>query len=167
MADEKQPDQKAQVYRLVKSEAGVSIQKVGFGAKESAASSDAVASNAASPEDEYQQFYVGAANDRGVLCPPYNLRLLDRLAQENNTLSPCIEAMVTNIDGTGYDFESKAESAEDKEDDSQIEQLREFFSEPLPGTNFISLRKSLRRDLEATGNAYLEVLRNAQDQIVF
>ena len=42
----------------------------------------------------------------GLLEPPYKLRMLDRLSQENNALLPCIEAMVTNVDGTGYDFES-------------------------------------------------------------
>jgi PBSX family phage portal protein len=172
MADEKKPEgQQAQVYRLVKSAAGAAtIRKLtagGFIDDSTGAPGNAVASNAAAPEDEYQMYYIGGANDCGVLCPPYNLRRLDRLAQENNTLSPCIEAMVTNIDGTGYDFSSKDEDAEDNEDDDKIAQLRDFFAEPLPGTNFISLRKKLRRDLEATGNAYLEVLRNAQDQIVF
>lgn len=127
----------------------------------------AVGSNAAEIEDEYHTLYIGGANERGIIEPPYNLRLLDRLAQENNALSPCIEAMVTNVDGTGYSFTSKDDEAEDTEDDTQITQLDEFFAEPWPGESFITIRKKLRRDLERTGNAYLEVLRNAQDQIVF
>lgn len=172
MADDKTPDSpNAQVYRLVKSGQGsVSVRKLtaaGFVDDSKGAPANAVASNAAYPEDEYQMYYIGGTNDRGVLEPPFNLRLLDRLSQENNTLSPCIEAMVTNVDGTGYDFSSKDEGAEDGEDDAKIDQLREFFSEPIPGSNFISLRKKLRRDLESTGNAYLEVLRNAQDEVVF
>ena len=93
--------------------------------------------------------------------------MLDRLSQENNALLPCIEAMVTNVDGTGYDFESIEKEAEDAEDDTQIEALKEFFDQPWPGVSFTTVRKELRRDVERTGNAYLEVLRNAQDEIVF
>lgn len=128
---------------------------------------DAVGSNAAETEDEYRTLYVGAANERGILEPPYNLRLLDRLSQENNALSPCVEAMVTNVDGTGYDFASIDEEVEDNEDDSKIEELHDFFNEPWPGESFVTIRKKLRRDLERLGNAYLEVLRNVQDEIVF
>jgi len=128
---------------------------------------NAVAGNAFQPEDEYQDLYVGASRDIGVLEPPYNLSTLDRLAQENNALSPCIEAMVTNIDGTGYDFiRADAEEGDDSVDE-KIEQLRQFFAEPWPGESFMTIRQKLRRDYERTGNAYLEVLRNAQDQIVF
>ena len=129
---------------------------------------NAVQGNAFEPEDEYQQLYVGATRDQGIIQPPYVLRTLDRLAQENNALGPCIEAMVTNVDGTGYSFEAQEEiEADDEEDDSKIEALEEFFAQPWPGTSFAAIRKMVRRDLERTGNGYLEVLRNAQDQIVF
>lgn len=163
---------KPQIYRLTKLDgAASSISKLMVGGQIGDDTpnrpNDAVASNAAQPEDEYQMYYVGGARDAGVLEPPYNLRHLELLSQENNTLSPCVEAMVTNIEGTGYDFDKKDEDAEDNEDDDQIEQLRDFFEQPWPGTNFISLRKKLRRDIEQTGNGYLEVLRNPQDEVVF
>jgi PBSX family phage portal protein len=128
---------------------------------------DAVQGNAFEPEDEYQQLYVGATRDQGIIQPPYVLRTLDRLSQENNALGPCIETMVTNVDGTGYDFESDDGKAEDNQDDSNIKALNDFFGEPWPGMSFTTMRKLLRRDMERTGNAYLEVLRNAQDEIAF
>jgi PBSX family phage portal protein len=131
------------------------------------ATGEAVAANAFESEDEYQDLYIGAARDVGILEPPYNLKSLDRLAQENNALSPCVEAMVTNVDGTGYDFEKEGEDVEDSQDDVQIDHLNDFFSQPWPGVSFQTMRKELRRDLERTGNAYLEVLRNPQDEIVF
>src|SRR5208283_3382586 len=95
----------------------------------------AVQPNAFEPEDEYQQLYVGATRDQGVIQPPYNLRQLDFLAQQNNTLGPCIEVMVNNVDGTGYEFVSEDEEADDEGDDAQIDALTEFFDEPWPGTN--------------------------------
>ena len=161
-ADNKPP---LQVYRLYSANRE-RIQKY-FRMADGEAPPNAVKGNAFLPEDEYQHLYVGATRDQGVLEPPYNLRTLDRLCQENNALSPCIEAMVTNIDGTGYDFTSEDEKVEDDTDDKNIQQLRDFFAEPWPGESFITIRQKLRRDLERTGNAYLEVLRNAQDEIVF
>lgn len=163
----------AQVLRLVGADHAVKAEvKKAFGPQVSMVSgkdapAGAVQSNAFQNEDEFQDLYVGAAQDKGILEPPYNLRTLDRLSQENNALSPCIEAMVTNIDGTGYDFESTDEEVEDDEDDDRIDQLHEFFAEVWPGRSFVETRKLLRRDLERVGNAYLEVLRNAQDEIVF
>lgn len=170
MADETKSDKPTnQVYKLTKVETGRRGVAKAFGGYVGDASNlpdGVIASNAALPEDEFQTYYVGGANDRGVIPPPYNMRQLEMLVQENNTLGPCIEAMVTNVDGTGYDFASKDESAENDEDDDNIIQLREFFEQPSPDMNFITLRKKLRRDLEQTGNAYIEVLRNPQDEIV-
>lgn len=131
------------------------------------ADAGAIQGNAYMPEDEYQTLYIGQMSDRGILQPPYNLRTLDRLAQENNALSPCIEAMVTNIDGTGYSFRVDNTDPNQKGDDDKIEQLRGFFSQPWPGMSFDTIRKLIRRDIERVGNAYIEVLRNAQDEIVF
>lgn len=128
---------------------------------------DAIQGNAYEPEDEYQQLYVGATRDQGIIQPPYTLRLLDRLAQENNALGPCIEAMVTNIDGTGYEFDSDDDESNDSHDDAKLKQLKDFFDQPWPGQSFKTMKKELRRDRERTGNAYLEVLRNAKDEIVF
>jgi PBSX family phage portal protein len=127
----------------------------------------AVQPNAFEPEDEYQQLYVGATRDQGIIEPPFVPRTLERLSQENNALGPCIEAMVRNVDGTGYEFEAKDGSSHDGEDDASIERLEEFFKQPWPGVSFTTIRQLLRRDLERTGNAYLEVLRNPQDEIVF
>ena len=157
----------AQVFRLVKG--GDMRQTVlkDLGPTGGNNPGDAIQPNAFEPEDEYQQLYVGATRDQGIIQPPFNLRHLDRLCQENNTLEPCIEAMITNIEGTGYDFEAEGEDEEDEEDDAQLDELTEFFAEPWPATSFREIRKLLRRDLERVGNGFLEVLRNAQDEIVF
>ena len=55
---------------------------------------------------------------------------------------------------------------EDDADDQNVVKLKEFFGEPWPGTSFGEIRKRLRRDAERTGNAYMEVLRNPQDEVV-
>ena len=114
---------------------------------------NAVQPNAFEPEDEYQQLYVGATRDQGIVQPPYNLRQLDRLSQENNALGPCIEAMVTNIVQTGYKFESHDSEAEDDADETNIQALKDFFAEPWPGQSWSEIRRLVRRDRESVAHA--------------
>jgi PBSX family phage portal protein len=169
MADDVVKDDRptAQVFRLVEfgGSRAAQVQK-DLGPNGGQTPLGAVQPNAFEPEDEYQQLYVGATRDQGIIQPPYNLRQLDRLSQENNALGPCIEAMVINCDGTGYEFESTDAETEDDEDDDQIEEIESFFDEPWPGVSWGETRKLLRRDNERTGNAYIEVIRNPQDEIV-
>jgi PBSX family phage portal protein len=154
----------ATIYKLTRS--GSNVQK-DLGPNGGSNPGNAVQPNAFEAEDEYQQLYVGATRDQGIIQPPYMLRTLDRLSLENNALGPCIEAMVTNVDGTGYVFEAEDQQTEDAGDDVKVGELDDFFREPWPGVSFGSMRKVVRRDLERTGNGYLEVLRNAQDEIAF
>lgn len=157
-----QPTTTAIVYRLA-SEVSKDINPI---------PRQAVVSNAFEPEDEYLQYYLGAVRDIGAILPPYNLKTLDRLVQENNSLGPCVEAMVTNIDGTGFDIAQDTGDALDRppqkpHEDPSIDALWDFFKEPYPGMSFVTLRKSVRRDLERTGNGYMEILRNTKNNIVF
>jgi PBSX family phage portal protein len=129
----------------------------------------AVVSNAFEPEDDFQNLYIGANGDRGVIQPPYDLRTLDRLCQENNTLGPCVEAMVVNVAGTGFDFVKDAPGSDEnpnEQKDPKIAELWDFFTEPWPGESFVTTSKALRRDIERTGNGYLEFSRNLNDDIM-
>lgn len=100
----------------------------------------------------------------GALRPPYEPDRLAELVEQNNTLQSCIDAMVTNVDGTGYEV-IEDEDSEQAIPDTVAVALKKFFEQPWPGTTFMSLRKQLRRDLETTGNAYIEVIRNLEGQI--
>lgn len=134
-------------------------------------SAKTVVSNAFDPEDNYRELYIGGSKGHvGAIKPPYDLQTLDRLSQENNTLSPCIEAMVTNIDGTSFDFIKDVLHSTTNEtsiDDTKRNELWSFFAEPWPGESFITVRKKVRRDMERTGNGYMEIIRNLKGEIVF
>ena len=80
MADDIQKGEKptAQVYRLTTIAKEDRVLK-DLGATGGNNPGNAVQRNAFEPEDEYQQLYVGATRDQGVIQPPYNLRTLDRL----------------------------------------------------------------------------------------
>ena len=130
---------------------------------------NAVVSNVMELEDEFQKFY--GSPDLHILVPPLPLKTLEYLGQHNNALGPCVDAMEANIDGTGFILEccGDTESLEDLDiEQKQVhERLMEFFDEPFPGQSFTTIRRQLRRDMEITGNGYLEVMRSPQDEIVF
>lgn len=117
-----------------------------------------VAGAAYQPDDEFVNLYYTANNTGGVaLKPPFDPRTLKHLVVHNNVLSQCVEAMSVNIDGTGHEF-VPAEVGEDI-DEAEKALVEGFFSEPFPGTTFISLRRDLRNDLESLGYGYIEFLR--------
>jgi PBSX family phage portal protein len=117
-----------------------------------------------SVEDFFSEYYVGGDKSKEIIKPPVDLVKLEAMALENNTLIPCIDIMEVNVDGTGHII--KPLDTEDTDDDLK-DVLESYLKEPYPSETFLSIRKQLRRDTETTGNAYLEVIRNAQDEIVF
>jgi PBSX family phage portal protein len=100
----------------------------------------------------------------GAIKPPYDPDRLSQLCEENNALQPCIDAFITNVDGTGHEVVSDEDAQQDIGDDV-LDRLRRFFDQPWPGQSFMSMRRRLRRDLETTGNGYIEVLRNGLGQL--
>lgn len=130
-----------------------------------------VISNTVEAEDDFTDLYK-RANNMAILEPPYNLKLLKELTQENNALSPCIETMVTNVAGTGFDFFEDGNTQPlppdpDADIDPDRQALWDFFAEPWPGESFISIRKKVERDVNSIGNGYIEWLRNAKDDLTF
>lgn len=115
-------------------------------------------SNSFEADDEFKGQYQVGGTTGSMIEPPYNLKVLYRLAHENNMLPPCIEAMVSNIDGTSYSFRKRGKSkGEDEESDPNIQKLEDLFEGLGLKESFIKLRKSLRRMTEYTGNGYLEM----------
>jgi PBSX family phage portal protein len=125
--------------------------------------SSVIVSNAWEVEDEWQQFYEhGSAK---AIRPPLPLRDLELWVQKNNSLAACIDAMEANIDGTGYSIDGALTDEEPNEE--EVKRVEEFFHEPFPGMSFTTIRRKVRRDLEITGNGYLEVMRTPQDELAF
>jgi PBSX family phage portal protein len=155
-AETKKDESKVSSYRLVYFNKG--DPKVPNGA---------VQSNAYEAEDEFQMLYVGGVNSRNVIMPPFFPRYLEKYCLESNAIGPNVEAMVENVDGTGYKFVKDGIDKETDQEDGKIKELKEFFGEPWPGESFTTIRKKLRRDIEKTGNGYLEVIPNAADEIVY
>jgi PBSX family phage portal protein len=116
-------------------------------------------------EDEWSSLYYTTANQSNLfLQPPFEPTNLLNLAQTNNTLLQCIEAMEVNIDGTGCEFVAMQEG--DTIDEAEQKEAESFFREPYPGHSFVKIRRKLRRQMEQVGYAFLEVLRNVAGDIV-
>jgi len=129
----------------------------------------ALVSNALSDDDVFRGLYIGEGDseESQIIQPPYDPFLLYHLVQHNNALNQCISAYEVNIDGTGYVIESDSDEKESEEEAKTEEAIKQFFDEVYPGVSFVTLRRKVRRDLEATGNAYIEVLRSVNGDIVF
>ncbi len=112
---------------------------------------------------------IGEASGLQVVEPPYNMGSLLRLPRENNILRQCIDAMVTNIDGHGWRLEyvgpeGQEESPAANDEDTTLDNLLRF---PNDDHSLQELRERLRRDIETTGNAYVEIGRDRKARIVF
>lgn len=117
-------------------------------------------------EDDFHNFYSPQTNAGPLIIePPFNPSTLIALVTRNNVLSQCVDAMVVNVDGTGFTIEPT--DPEKKGNEKEKDKLEGFFNEPFPMWGFIEYRRQLRRDLESTGNGYLEVLRNLGGEIIF
>lgn len=130
--------------------------------------SNAIVSNVLTIEDDFARFYGGQPSEGPTLIrPPYNPRQLEIMVQTNNALEPCISAMVQNIDGTGAVIETADETDQEEDKDPARDRLEQFFEEVYPGVSMTTLRRLVRRDLEATGNGYIEALRNVGGELTF
>lgn len=124
-----------------------------------------MAQSAVEIEDEFSSLYFTASSQSNLfLMPPFEPNVLTNLTQINNVLNQCIEAMEVNIDGTGHSFIAKEDG--DEVDEIEKKKAEAFFNEPYPGQSFVNIRRKLRRQMEAVGYSFLEVLRNIGGDIV-
>ena len=115
---------------------------------------------------DYDSVFDAFAKEAGVgavilLRPPYLPGKMYELYEQSSKLNACVAAYVDNIDGYGYDIISTISEDDDiqGEENPQAKELRDFFDMPNDIESLTTIRERLRRDLEITGNAYLEVVR--------
>lgn len=106
-------------------------------------------------------------NKNEVLKPPYDPVKLYQIVENSSILPQCIDAMVLNADGFGHQFFYTGPS--EKEDTPEVlgekENLENFFKKVNEKESFKTVRKSIRKDIETTGNGYMEVIRSIDGSI--
>jgi capsid portal protein len=123
-----------------------------------------LADSAMALEDEFSGLYYTASTPTNVFIePPYSAKMLSYMPMQNNILNQCIEAMEVNIDSTGLEFVSTDTSVAPNE--KEVSLLTDFFAEPYPGLSFVTMRRLLRREMEAVGYGFLEVLRTVDKKV--
>lgn len=118
------------------------------------------------PED-YIEGLVSAGH---IVEPPFDLLQLAMLPENNTELGPCVSAMEVNIEGFGHRLVSriKIEDAPEKlcaEIEQERLRLENFFLYASAEDSFVMFRRKLRIDLETTGNAEFEIIRNVAGEI--
>jgi len=121
--------------------------------------------------DPFDELYVTSADSKlRIIEPPYIPLYLAKMREASNILDQCISAMVVNVEGFGYELRRVDDPTEGSEPPKEAEdekaQIFEFFTYVNPTCDIVKLRSLLREDLESTGNAYMEIIRNAIGQIV-
>jgi len=102
------------------------------------------------------------------ITPTIDFEVLEERVRSSSILPPLVDAMEANVDGTGWELVPKDPKKEnDDATKKQADDLSAFFEEPWPGVSFDTIRKSIRRNYEETGNAALEVIRNPAGKVVF
>lgn len=102
-----------------------------------------------------------------VIEPPYDLFRLACMTESSSELGQDIDALINSIDGFGHHFVLRKHSIEaDIEPEVRAERARlnNFFNYASLKMSFIELRRRLRRDIELTGNGYLELIRDSAGQ---
>lgn len=113
-----------------------------------------------------------ALTDKGAIIEaPFDMLTLAMLPEYSSELGQCVEAMQVNIEGFGHrqvprvkTADKKAPEALKREVERERVRLANFF-EYCTVESFIEFRKKLRKDLETTGNAYFEVIRDNKGNV--
>ncbi len=117
------------------------------------------------PEDPF----TALAAQGEVIEPPFDMLTLAMLPEHSSELNQCVEAMEVNIEGFGHRQKSRVDTSSNTEAPEVLLKLvhkenvflTNFF-EYATVESFVEFRKRLRKDLETTGNAYYEVIRDVK-----
>jgi len=115
--------------------------------------------------------FAASYGEGAIIQPPYDLTQLAGLLEQSTILPQCIEAMEVNVDGFGYALEPLPWVERDADGNYPAEVMAEkarlklFFDYCNPVLSYSQIRRRTRRDLEATGNGYWEIIRDGSGKI--
>ena len=95
-----------------------------------------------------------------IVTPPYDPLILSMQPEFSDILEPVLQALVTNIEWTGYDLVPINAKVDIESEQALMENERfDAFLSSCTERGLFDIRNKFRRDFEMTGNAYLEILR--------
>lgn len=114
-------------------------------------------------DDPFQSIDIGRDNgELRLIEPPYPYNLLVQAGRSNSALNQAVEAYVVNIESYGYQLEYIGPAGKENKPIYQQEKNRAlvFLDNPNGDKTLRKIREDRRRDLEYTGNCYIEVGRD-------
>jgi len=119
-------------------------------------------------EDSFEKEY-GGSKGIDILKPKYNLEYLVKVPPGSSILSPCIDFKEVGVGGFGYSIEATGDAKDKSIEDAEVEQEKDeldfFYRTCNPKRSFVEIVRSVVRDRETTGNAYLEVIRTKSGEL--
>lgn len=118
-----------------------------------------------SQADPFTEMYKNSQ----VLKPPYDPIKLYRIKEESDTLTACIDAMKSNVEGFGYDIVYTGTNPENRNSDEakrQYDRLFDFFDNINENESYTQIAMKKREDKETLGYAAYEAIR-ARDKSLF
>jgi len=114
----------------------------------------------------------GLINQGRIIVPPFDPLIMAMLPENSTILEQCVSSMEVNIDGFGHRFVRRVpvempNIPPDVKTNVAAEQvwLQNLFAHFCGDLSFVGWRRRIRRDLEITGNAYTEVVKNGAGKI--
>lgn len=120
-------------------------------------------------EDYFDNMYESG----NILKPPYNMSVLTTMHENCSELGPSLDAMIVNIEKLGYTIKSKQNTSDNKDGEispavkREIAEAVTFFDNAVLDQELGSvteLRSRYRKDMELTGNAYIEMIPSMLDR---
>lgn len=93
-----------------------------------------------------------------IVPPPYPLAFLTTMGEQNGDLADCVDVYAKNIDGYGQSVVARFTGLD--ADPADVLVAEAFVAAAANDLTMTELRQRTRRDLELTGNAYWEVVRD-------
>lgn len=117
----------------------------------------------ASVADEKDPFKSAGLGKHHIIAPPYNLARFLQLKETSNVLTSCVQSMVTNTVGFGWQLRERPMPDAIRERFApQIElekfKLASFLDAIHPTQSFTMLREQIKDDQHSCGNGYMELI---------
>lgn len=109
------------------------------------------------PSDKFEGHY----GERGIVEPIYNLEALAELLEMNAFHYRAVKTKARDVAGLGWYLEPL--EAVDNPSEQEKEKAEYFLNNPNPRLTLSEVNDRMMVDFEATGNGYLEIIRDGED----
>jgi PBSX family phage portal protein len=112
--------------------------------------------------------FMAIYGEHRLLQPKYSFSTLYRIYEESDILQECVDAMIQNVDGFGYELSFLGDDLTQKTSPEAVaekEKAEAFFDQVNHDQSFTAVRKLFRADFEVCGCGAFEVLRNRLGEV--